>query len=52
LTLTEDSIEIQAVWIGEAQKPARKYSLEDIERFIAEDKLDPATAAKVKELLG
>jgi AbrB family looped-hinge helix DNA binding protein len=52
LTLTEESIEIRPVWIGEVKEPVREYSREDIERFVVEDKLDPATAAKVRELLG
>ncbi len=52
VTLRGESIEIKPLRISEGEGPGRDYSLEEIDRFIAEDKLDPITAAKVKELLG
>jgi bifunctional DNA-binding transcriptional regulator/antitoxin component of YhaV-PrlF toxin-antitoxin module len=52
VTLREESIEIEPLRIGEGESAGRDYSLEEIERFITEDKLDPVIAAKVKKLLG
>jgi AbrB family looped-hinge helix DNA binding protein len=51
VTLCEGSIEIRPLELAGQARPLRDYSLEEIEQFIAEDKLDPATATKVKNLL-
>jgi len=51
VVLRKGSIEIRPLRIG-VETSLREYSREEIERFIAEDKLDPRTAAKVKKLLG
>jgi bifunctional DNA-binding transcriptional regulator/antitoxin component of YhaV-PrlF toxin-antitoxin module len=52
LVLRRDSMEIRPLRLEEAEPQGRDYSLEEIEKFIADDKLDARTAARVKELLG
>ncbi len=51
VTLCEESIEIRPLQLPGEAEPLREYGSEEIEQFIAEDKLDPATAAKIKKLL-
>ena len=51
VTLCEGSIEIRPLAIAGEAGSLRDYSLEEIEQFVAEDKLDPATADKVKNML-
>ena len=51
VTLCEESIEIRPLQLAGQPGSLREYSSEEIEQFIAEDKLDPVTAAKVKKLL-
>lgn len=52
LTLREGKIEITPLRPVPQGEALRDYSDEDIERFLAEDRLDAATAARVRRLLG
>ncbi|MDR7555350.1 MAG: AbrB/MazE/SpoVT family DNA-binding domain-containing protein [Armatimonadota bacterium] len=52
LTLKEGKIEIVPLRPVPQEGTLREYGDDDIERFLAEDRLDPDTAAKVRNLLG
>jgi AbrB family looped-hinge helix DNA binding protein len=52
LTLKDDGIEIIPLRPMPEEEALRDYSLDEIERFIAEDRIDRDTAAKVRRLLG
>lgn len=51
LTLKEDKIEIVPLRPIPQEGTLREYGDDEIERFLAEDRLDPDTAAKVRRLL-
>jgi len=51
IILREDGIEVKPLQLEEGERPLRDYSVEEIEQLVADDKLDPLTAAKVKKLL-
>lgn len=51
VTLCEGSIEIRPLELAGDAASLRDYTTEEIEQFIAEDKLDPLTADRVKNLL-
>jgi AbrB family looped-hinge helix DNA binding protein len=50
IILLEDRLEVVPVRIGE-QESLREYTDEEIKTFLQEDKIDPETAGKVRELL-
>lgn len=51
VTLQEDGLTITPLRSERADPPLREYSQADIDRFLREDRLDKATAAKVRRLL-
>lgn len=51
ITLTGDRLEIRPLRVGEEAR-LRRYSDEQIARFLKEDRIDAATARKVRQLLG
>ncbi len=51
MVLREGRIEISPVQVNASRQNLRDYSREEIDRFVADDKLDPRTAAKVRKLL-
>jgi len=51
ITLEGDVITITPLRSGTTDPPLREYSQADINRFLREDRLDRATAAKVRRLL-
>ena len=51
VTLQEDGLTITPLRSERADPPLREYSQADIDRFLREDRLDEATAAKVRRLL-
>ncbi len=50
IILLEDRLEVVPVRIGE-QESLREYTDEEIKTFLQEDKIDPETAGKIRELL-
>ena len=52
ITLRGDGITITPLRPKQADPPLREFSQADITRFLREDRLDRATAAKVQRLLG
>jgi bifunctional DNA-binding transcriptional regulator/antitoxin component of YhaV-PrlF toxin-antitoxin module len=53
LTLKEGKIEILPLqMVPEGGALLREYTDEEIQRFLEEDRLDPQTLAKVRQLLG
>jgi AbrB family looped-hinge helix DNA binding protein len=52
ITLRGDGITITPLRPEQADSPLREFSQADITRFLREDRLDRATAAKVQRLLG
>jgi bifunctional DNA-binding transcriptional regulator/antitoxin component of YhaV-PrlF toxin-antitoxin module len=52
VTLEKDGITITPLRTRTTDPPLREYSQADISRFLREDRLDRATAAKVRRLLG
>ena len=48
----DDGIEIIPLRPVPEEETPRDYALDEIERFIAEDRIDRDTAAKVRRLLG
>ena len=52
LTLKDDRVEIVPLRPVPQDSSLRDYSREEIDRFLKEDRLDKATAAKVRRLLG
>lgn len=50
MVLEGGRIEISRLEVG-SNKRVREYDREEIERFVAEDRLDARTAAKVRKLL-
>ena len=52
LTLKGDRIEIVPLRPVPQKQALREYTQEEIKRFLEEDRLDRATAAKVRRLLG
>jgi len=51
ITLAGDHLEITPLRVGEEAR-LRRYSDEQIARFLKEDRIDAATARKVRRLLG
>jgi AbrB family looped-hinge helix DNA binding protein len=51
ITLAGDRLEIRPLRVGEEAR-LRQYSDEQIARFLKEDRIDAATARKVRQLLG
>jgi AbrB family looped-hinge helix DNA binding protein len=51
ITLVGDHLEITPLRVGEEAR-LRRYSDEQIARFLKEDRIDAATARKVRRLLG
>ena len=51
ITLERDGITITPLRSDTTDPPLREYSQADINRFLREDRLDRATAAKVRRLL-
>lgn len=51
ITLAGDRLEIRPLRVGEEAR-LRQYSDEQIARFLREDRIDAATARKVRRLLG
>ncbi len=51
VTLEEGGLAITPLRSEPADPPLREYSQPDIDRFLREDRLDRATAAKVRRLL-
>ncbi len=51
MVLREGRIEISPLNLQAGKQNVREYSRKEIDRFVADDKLDPRTAAKVKRLL-
>jgi hypothetical protein len=49
ISLVDDHLELSPLRQG--QERLRRYTEEDISRFLEEDKLDPKTAQRVRELL-
>ncbi len=49
VSLVDDHLEITP--LRQSNEAIRRYSEDDISRFLEEDKLDPETAERVKELL-
>jgi AbrB family looped-hinge helix DNA binding protein len=52
VTLARDGIIIRPLRPEPKDPPLREYSQADIDRFLREDRIDRATAAKVRQLLG
>jgi bifunctional DNA-binding transcriptional regulator/antitoxin component of YhaV-PrlF toxin-antitoxin module len=52
LTLKGGQIEIVPLRPMPREEALREYGQDEIERFLTEDRLDPATATKVRRLLG
>ena len=52
VTLHENGMTITALRSERTDPPLREFSSADITRFLREDRLDRATAAKVQRLLG
>ena len=52
VTLDRDSITIRPLRSESTDPPLREFSQADIDRFLREDRLDRATAAKVRQLFG
>ena len=52
LTLKEGKIEIVPLRPLALEESMREYRDDEIERFLEEDRLDPDTAAKIRNLLG
>jgi len=50
VTLDRDGITIRPLRSESTDPPLREFSQADIDRFLREDRLDPATAAKVRRL--
>ncbi len=51
MVLREDRIEITPLDLRTSRQSARTFTREEIDRFVADDRLDPRTAAKVRKLL-
>ena len=51
VTLERDGITITPLRTEKTDSPLREYSQADIDRFLREDRIDRATAAKVRQLL-
>lgn len=51
MVLREGRIEISPLKVEASKQNLREYSREEIDQFVADDKLDPRTAAKVRKLL-
>jgi bifunctional DNA-binding transcriptional regulator/antitoxin component of YhaV-PrlF toxin-antitoxin module len=52
LTLKDDRVEVVPLRLVPQDVPLRDYSRDEIEGFLKEDRIDRATAAKVRRLLG
>jgi AbrB family looped-hinge helix DNA binding protein len=52
LTLKGGRIEIVPLRAIPQEEALRDYTEDEIQRFLAEDRIDPGTAAKVRRLLG
>ena len=52
VTLDTDGITIRPLRSESTDPPLREFSQADIDRFLREDRLDRATAAKVRQLFG
>jgi len=52
LTLTDAGLQVSPVREAPRDIGGREYSAEQIARFLREDRIDRATAAKVRRLLG
>lgn len=52
VTLRGGRIEIVPLRMVSREETLRDYSSDEIERFLREDRIGPATAAKVRRLLG
>lgn len=51
MVLREGRIEISPLKVEASEQNLREYSRAEIDQFVADDKLDPRTAAKVRKLL-
>ncbi len=51
IVLQEGRLEIRPLKLQAGKQGVRGYTREEIDQFVADDKLDPRTAAKVKKLL-